>query len=92
MNALTNSPTLDQASDWSRLILLAKRLSAAGLIIIGLVAGSILVGEWPHDLPAKPAPDGHNDTTETRDGPARVIINVSGLSATTGGTTLTQRK
>jgi hypothetical protein len=78
-------------SDWSRLMLLAKRLSAAGLIIIGLVAGSILVGEWPHDVPGKSdGPDGHNDTTETRDGPARLITNVSGFSVS--ATTLTRLK
>jgi hypothetical protein len=114
-------------SDWSRLISLLKHPGLTGTIIIGVVAGSILVGghhggplypdigmpphvgtivpgqqspsgttipgEWPHDVPGKPdAPDGHNDTSETRDGPARVITNLSGLSASATDITLTRRK
>jgi hypothetical protein len=71
-----------RAPDRSRLVVLAKRLTAAGLVVIGVLGGSILIGEWPHELPGKDD-SGHSDTTETRDGPPR-IIGAAAVTSTTG--------
>ena len=62
----------DLRPEWSRLTVLAKRLSVAGLIVIGLIGGSIITGEWPHELSGKrDAP--HNDTSEVQGGPPQTI-------------------
>jgi hypothetical protein len=76
MSASTDSLALQQSSDWSRLVVWVKRLSAAGLIVIGLLGGSILVGEWPSEMPGK-HDDGHDDTTETRAGPPQITRTTS---------------
>jgi hypothetical protein len=70
MYARTVSTTL--ASDWSHLVLHAKHLGAAGLIVIGLVGGAILAGDWRHAVSVRPD-DGHGEMNETRGGPPQVI-------------------
>jgi hypothetical protein len=52
-----------------RLVEVWMKLSAVGLIVTGLVGGSILIDEWQRAVPG----DGHSDTTETREGPPLTI-------------------
>jgi hypothetical protein len=52
-------------------------------IVIGLVGGSILIGEWPHEMPGK-HDDVHNDTTETQAGPPLITRTTSSSEAGIG--------
>ena len=88
MNARIDSQTLYQAPDWSRLIVWAKR-TVAVIIVIGLVGGSIVFGEWPHELPGKlDAP--HNETSEVRDGPPMIATITSATALSASGAMLTR--